>query len=629
MKSKKNVKRSFSRATPLTDPVRFMKRVAGGPDAPFIPWVVKIKCVVTRDDHGNPTLFRAGTGILLSDMWVLTTRHGLNNAQGEIISLDDVLVIATNSASIPGSPPPYRQGLQVVEAQYPETGDLIALRLARPYRLDDYAPIDMELVDDGSIINRRVSMYGYGRGNSLRLGTAWGIVAREIPDEHYPPSRQFDFLFEHEEGSGYGQGGDSGGPVLTGYLNARGTSPYELVVGLYASTDTLVPPTFGGFVLLSDYRDFVQRFTMPSVEAGPSSSINAISVGWRSVNNCSDFVRLEHLEVLDESKSHEKEASTQASPVGCNLIEAYRVFYKRAIDGDSWDNALSKQFDNLQQHETETITLPDNSICDEREIWAVTVLPVARGSDTGANPNGSGANGKPLAGSDSNFYAQTSCRLSLPLITSIEANTAYPEAINITWKNSASPFAGTVLGYTLFYLATDAVPDKWEGCESMSTFASGYETTTLLLLVEKRKNYVFLVLPITAGGGVGMQSNGYPHPGVFKDDQVVCFGPPGIRFQEPRSGDVLVVEVGSYGSFIMAAVNFSDYAKFEWFRSEEQNGEYSKIDERSSTSGRDTPFLIFGTASHPAVEMDSGWYKLIITNAFGAAETAPVQVSVR
>ena len=30
-----------------------------------------------------------------------------------------------------------------------------------------------------------------------------------------------------------------------------------------------------------------------------------------------------------------------------------------------------------------TTTLPDNNRSDEREIWAVTVLPVARGSDTG------------------------------------------------------------------------------------------------------------------------------------------------------------------------------------------------------------------------------------------------------
>ncbi|CDH23092.1 hypothetical protein XBKB1_1490044 [Xenorhabdus bovienii str. kraussei Becker Underwood] len=58
--------------------------VSGGPNAPYIPWVVKI-FREARDEHGvvSPDYVRCSTGFLVSHRWILTARHAVE--QGGVL----------------------------------------------------------------------------------------------------------------------------------------------------------------------------------------------------------------------------------------------------------------------------------------------------------------------------------------------------------------------------------------------------------------------------------------------------------------------------------------------------------------------------------------------------------------
>ncbi|WP_080718286.1 trypsin-like serine peptidase [Xenorhabdus bovienii] len=589
-----------------------------GPDAPHIPWVVKI-IRQERDEHGAvcPDYVHSSTGFLVSDMWLLTARHAVEQG-GRPVRPEDVSVRGFYRTQEPGTPVSQVM-LQIDAIEFsPNGGDIAALRLTAPYRLNDYAPVNL-LHSAQGMIGIRVRLYAYADANNYRLGTAFGTVSRVYPDPQYPPTQQLLVHYDVGQGSGVSEAGDSGGPVLLGYPIDIGPRSYEMVVGLHVGGEPLQAE--GDFVLLSDHRDFIEPLLMPQLIASISESNYQLVTALHLLNNCSYFERLAR-----EPFSREAVLSDDAGtvPTSCNAFDSYRFFYKKASEGDSWDNATAYEVTPSGQTHRYELPLDKTHPHSDRELWDITVLPVGDGKVFGA-----GENGKPLPGVQSNFFVRTTPTVSLPTHLTISEQPGMPGMVKVSWKNSESPISGTIKGYTLFYMPADHVPFYWAGCEGTSVAPTSYETTSVVIPVYTSGNYALLVLPAVGDGVVGTQEDGTPYPGTYSGDQVTLIGPPVVRYQIPKGGENMHIDLNSHGYGIMANVSFDDQNDYEWvWCKDKPDGNYSSGGDWSFTSGKKSSILIFGSPEKPARSADSGWYKLKVENAFGVVETKPVFVRI-
>ncbi|MCP9267777.1 S1 family peptidase [Xenorhabdus sp. XENO-1] len=574
-----------------------------------------------RDEHGvaRPGYVQSSTGFLISDIYILTARHTVEQG-GSLINPADLRVITFFGPQEPGTPD-FSVVLRIDRIEFPPNGgDIAVLRLTEPYRLDDYAPLDL-LSTAQDMLNRRepIRMYAYGGTHNFRLGTAFGPVSLAYRDPYYPTTWRLLVPYDERQGSGVSEPGDSGGPVLRGYPNHPTSPSFNMVVGLYVAGDP--SQSTGSFVLLSEHEDFIQPLLMPQLRVDLSEAENQVTTSLRLVNNCSDFERLAR-----EPSSSEGVLSddVRTTPTSCSAFHTYRFFYKKASEGDSWDNATAYEVTPSSQTHRYELPLDKTHPHSDRELWDITALPVGDGKVFGA-----GENNKPLPGVQSNFFVRTTPTVTLPTHLTVSEQPGMPGMVKVSWKNSESPISGMIKGYTLFYMPADHIPFDWAGCESISVPPTSYETTSVVIPVYTSGSYALLVLPAVDDRVVGTQEDGTPYPGTYSGDQVTLIGPPVVRYQIPKGGENMHIDLNSHGYGIMADVNFDNQNDYEWVWCQDKpDGNYSSEGDWSFTSGRKSSTLIFGSPEKPARSVDSGWYKLKVENAFGVAETEPVFVKI-
>jgi len=596
-------------------------KVVGGPFVHHMPWIVKI-FFWFRDAKGALNGDgKSGTGFLVSGMWVLAARHSVERATHSF-SPEDITVIAFDQASRDPGNPVFRRALRVDAIQFsPTIGDIVALRLHEPFSLDEYAPVSLEQTAADLIARREaVSAFGFGPPHSLRLGTAFGTVSslRDSPD--FAPSQLVLFPFDEPVGSGVTEGGDSGGPVILRYPEVTG-SHLGMVVGIHV----MGSQSNAAFVLLADHRDFIEPLLMPELRGSLSQSAYILRSSLHMVSNCSD---LRYSAGKPGSRSVVLPSGSAAATPSCSVSDSYQFFFKRSSDGDSWDNARATGVAVSVQDQVYELPLDTDQPHSFSDLWDITALPVGPdGKD--AKTLGAGENGKPLPGAQSNFFIRQTPVVSLPAIMGVGEQTDMPGMVSVTWQNSDCPISGVVRGYTLFYMPSDQLPGSWEGCKSTSVPASSYDTTAVVIPVDTSKNYALLALPVVGEEVVGTQENGVPYSGSYTAGQVLLMGKPVVRHQWPDDGKVLHVEVGSFGSGLMADVSFDDQNLYTWMRFIDNSGDqYTDDIDWSHTSGKNSPVLVFGTPDNMARPEDSGWYKLKVENAFGTTETKHVLVQV-
>lgn len=568
--------------------------VTGTVDAPYSPWVLKIYVAFPQDN------FASCTGIQISSQWVLTAMHCYNASPDGVAS-----ITAIRSETI-GSNFLDSETINFDLAE-PLIGDLVALRLTERNSRFPFAPLNL-FTRPEDLTQSFVTTYGYGPAGESRLGAARGLTFMDRPDRRYQPGREVITGVDHAWGQT--QNGDSGGPVLSN----------GFVVGIHSSVNHEDPPqTLRFWTPLIDSANYISQYLQPTFSDSIGETNHQIMTAWHAVD-CLD------IPTSRQRRSAEPDEKTNT----CPNITGFKLFYKKTTENPSWLGAESititrDELGDLQKIIKTTITVEKNE--NKNQLWSITVLPV----DKTGRVLGADVNNLPRDGDASNEFITATTEFAMPRQLRVDPPQDTAGFVRVSWSGAYSKIVDKVKGYALYYKQSDKMPASWEN--STRLFIEEKRGRRIPAYIPKdNKPYAMIVLPVVDEDNttIGVNDQGLPFPKNLSNDVLIA-GPPKLRYQYPEAGGLIKIDAGRVNaSGIAGSFDLAGQATYQWYYSDSDKPDAKSVPVSSDyMNGGTSPILSFGTTTNPTSEKNSGWYKLVTTNAFGTAESLPVHVIIK